>query len=122
MSKDITCIICPISCRLRIGEKKRNNGTPVVTGAECHRGVRYALSEINDPRRLFTSTVKVIGGEINLVPVRTDRPIRKNKWKQARESARILDVKAPVRSGSVIKGNFTEEGINLIATREINKY
>jgi CxxC motif-containing protein len=92
-----------------------------ITGAECHRGVKYARSEISDPRRIFASTVKVKGGEIELVPVRTDRPIRKGNWKKAAELVKELKVPGPVGFRDILKEDFTEKGINLIATREISE-
>ena len=92
-----------------------------MTGAECHRGVQYAMSEISDPRRIFTSTVIVNGGEIRLVPVRSDRPIKKDRWKKAAEIVKGLETGAPVGFGAVIMKDFTEKGINLIATREIKE-
>lgn len=54
-----------------------------------------------------------------MVPVRTDSPIRKKSWKQAADLVRKLKVSAPVGFRDIIVKDFTEDGINLIATRQI---
>ena len=92
-----------------------------MTGAECSRGVAYARSEISDPRRIFTSTVRLDGSDIKMVPVRTDRPIKKQRWKQAVELVKGLKAIAPVAFGQVIEKDFTEKDINLVSSREIKK-
>jgi CxxC motif-containing protein len=90
-------------------------------GAECSRGVKYARSEISDPRRIFTSTVKVKGGGLSLVPVRSDKPIKKDRWKQAADLVKCLEVGSPVGFNETIKKDFTEKGINLITSRRVEK-
>lgn len=119
--KEITCIICPISCRITVGESKKDNGRIHVSGAECSRGIKYARSEISDPRRIFTSTVRVDAGDPGLVPVRTDNPIKRQRWQQAAATVKKLEVKAPVGFNEVVEKDFTEEGISLISTRQIGK-
>lgn len=119
MSTEIICIICPKSCVLKVEGRTKPEKKPKIVGAECSKGRIYAISEIYDPRRTFTSTVMVKGGELKLVPVRTSKPIRKEKWTRATEIIKSLKTTAPVKFGVVLKKDFTEEGIKLIATREI---
>ncbi len=120
MSTGITCIICPKSCKLKVEGPTKPGKKPKIVGAECSRGKKYAISEIFDPRRTFTSTVMIKGGELKLVPVRTSKPIRKEEWTRATEIIKSLQITAPVKFGGVLKKDFTEEGIKLIATREIS--
>jgi len=108
-----------MSCRIRVKGKSKQDSELEITGAKCSRGKKYAASELNDPRRIFTSTVKVSNGTIKLVPVRTDNPIRKNEWKKAKEIISKLNIEAPVKFGTVLKNDFTEKGIKLIAVRKI---
>jgi CxxC motif-containing protein len=56
-----------------------------------------------------------------MVPVRTDSPIKKASWKQAADLVKELKTKAPVGFRDIIQKDFTEKGINLIATRKIQK-
>lgn len=113
--KTINCIICPKSCRIQVKTGKKLQ----VTGHECSRGKKYAISEITDPRRIFTSTAAVRNGEIKLVPVRSSKPIRKAEWKSGRDIIRGLSIEAPIGFGKVLMKDFTEEGIKLVAAREI---
>lgn len=92
-----------------------------VSGAQCSKGKKYAEIEMKDPRRTFTSTVKVNNGEIKLMPVRTDRPIKKGNWKKAIRIIKKLELEAPVNFGSIIIKDFTNTGINLISTRKIEE-
>jgi len=117
--KSVDCIICPKSCRIQVRGSLKPGKKPEVLGQECLKGKKYAISEISDPRRIFTSTVTVKNGEIKLVPVRTSKPIRKAEWKSARNIIRGLRILAPIGFGKVLMNDFTEEGIKLITAREI---
>ena len=68
-----TCIICPMGCELEINEK---DGSFFVSGNNCMRGEVYGKSEMTKPVRVVTS---VIYGENQIVSVKTDKPIDKNK-------------------------------------------
>ena len=118
MNQEITCIICPKSCKIRV-TKEEDNDIIHIQGNECLKGKKYALDEVTDPRRIFTSTVKLKNGPIRMLPVRTDLPIRKKDLFKARELVKDIVVEAPVPFGKIIFKDFIEKGINLIATREI---
>ena len=55
--KELTCIVCPRGCRLRIDETRDF----LVMGNSCERGIDYAKAEITSPVRTLTSTVKIVG-------------------------------------------------------------
>jgi CxxC motif-containing protein len=117
--KSITCIICPKSCQVLVKGSIKPGKIPEISSHECSKGKKYAVSEICDPRRTFTSTVVVRNGEIKLVPVRTSKPIRKAAWKSGKKMVKGLSIEAPVKYGKVLMKDFTEEGIKLITTREV---
>ena len=77
VEKEITCIVCPIGCKIFV----RMDGTNIekIDGYKCKRGIAYARSEVLDPRRVLTSSVLVSNGEWPLVSVKTSKPIPKNK-------------------------------------------
>ena len=56
--KNFVCIRCPLGCALTAEEK---NGEIVVTGNSCPRGREYAVSEMTDPVRTFSVSVRVRG-------------------------------------------------------------
>lgn len=89
-----------------------------ITGHQCPKGEKYALAEIENPVRILTSTVLTDGLPLKLVPVRTNKPIPKDKLLPAMEELGKIRLKIHVRPGDVIVTNFLEPGVNLIATRE----
>ena len=116
MIKKMTCIECPKGCRLTVDVQ---DGKAVkVTGNECPKGEKYAISEIENPVRILTSGV--LGRELGLkmIPVRTDKPIPKSRIFDAMNEVKKIRVTAPLKSGDIIVENFLGLGVNLIATRK----
>jgi len=116
LTNKVTCIICPKSC---IIEAKKEDDGITLAGDSCSRGKKYAIVEITDPRRIFTSTVLISGANLKVVPVRTTKPIKKNDWVNAKKIIDKLKLDAPLEFGRIIVSDFLEKGIDLIITREI---
>ena len=113
-TKTYTCIICPKSCQITV-----NTSTLAMRGNSCIRGKQYVFSEIADPRRTLTSTVKINSKRFALLPVKTDRPIKKDNIFLAMEEIASISVNPPIKMGDIIVCDFTEEGTNLISTKTI---
>ena len=112
----VSCVLCPTSCVVRVFSSR---GEVRTEGAQCPRGTRYAVREVTDPRRTFTSTVRVVGGEIPVCSVRTTKPIRKDDWRKARGLIEEISVDAPVECGLAVIEGFLEPGIDLVATKSV---
>ena len=117
MLKKITCIECPKGCTLSVDVE--NCREVKVSGNECPKGEKYALSEIESPLRILTSAVLAEGLALKMVPVRTDKPIPKLKIMQAMAQIKKMRVDRPVSAGEVIVENFLNLGVNLISTRKV---
>lgn len=115
--KKIVCIECPNGCMLSVTLK--GGKTFKVTGNKCIKGEKYAHAEINNPVRILTSAVAVLGPHIKMLPVKTDRPIPKSRLIKAMKEIKKTHVKRPVRSGKIIIKNFLNLKVNLVATRNI---
>lgn len=116
----IICIGCPKGCKITLTHDDQNQILSV-SGYGCKNGEEYAKNEFTAPVRIFTSTVKVCGGELPLVPVKTKNPVPKNMLMEcARESCRI-EVQAPVKIGDVVKSNLCGTGVDLVAARNIKQ-
>lgn len=113
--RDLICIVCPRGCRLHV-DKNLN-----VTGNFCPRGEVYGKQEVTNPTRVVTSTVRVDNGQLPLCPVRTKDPIPKSKIFEIMSSINNTKVTAPVHIGDVIIPNICGTGVDLIATRDIDK-
>ena len=114
--KELTCINCPLGCRLSVDDKDLANIK--VSGNTCPRGVTYAVSEITAPKRMVTSSVPVTGSTTKRVSVKTSAPIAKDMIFECLKEVRSLRVKAPVAIGDVLLANVCGTEVNIIATRE----
>ena len=68
MKRTFTCIICPNSCEITVTYTSREDA--VVEGNRCKRGIAYSLDECFDPKRVFTSSVRIEDGFRRMLPVR----------------------------------------------------
>ena len=69
--KKMICIVCPRGCELSIDELGN------VTGNKCVRGPIYAKEEISCPRRILTSSIRVINRKDLLCSIKTTSAIKK---------------------------------------------
>ena len=107
----LTCIECPIGCALEVGVE--NESVAFVKGNACPRGKVYGESEVICPRRIVTSTVRLKDGR--MLPVKTERAVKKSEMFEVMQKINNLSVSAPVKIGDVIMENISED-ISLIAT------
>ena len=121
MNKELTCIVCPNGCDLHIAYEKSAIEVLSVEGALCKRGETYARQELIAPKRSIASSVLVEGGELPLVSVRTKGVIPKNMIFPVMKEIRKTVVKAPVEEGSVLIPDVLGLGIDVIATKRVEK-
>ncbi len=113
MKREMTCIICPMGCRLTAeiqGESIR------VTGNTCRRGEAYAVQEVTCPMRTVTSLVAVEGGELPLCPVKTAAQVPKARIGDVLAALKKVRVQAPVRVGDVLIPDVAGTGVDIVAT------
>lgn len=116
--RTLTCIGCPLGCAVTV---ELDNGEIIrVTGNTCKRGDDYARKEVTHPMRVVTSTVRVTGGELPVVSVKTGQDIPKEKIMDIMDSLANISVSAPVRIGDIILENVAQTGVNIIATKDVN--
>ena len=112
---ELTCIVCPVGCALRV-EQNEEGEVVSVSGNTCPRGAAYGKDEVLHPVRTLTTTVRVSNGE-RLLPVKTDRPIPKEKLFEAMEKVNSLSVTAPVKIGDVLLDDLF--GARLVAAANL---
>lgn len=115
--RKLTCIGCPMGCPLTVVM----NGKEVVsvTGNTCKRGDVYARKEVTDPTRIVTSTVRVSGGSIPMVSVKTKEDIPKDKIFEYVRALKGIQVPAPVHIGDIILKNVADTGVDIVATKNV---
>lgn len=114
--KKFTCINCPMGCSVTV---TAGEGGLLVEGNECRRGEEYSLQEYSDPRRVLTGTVKVEGGFLPRLPVKTAGPLPLDSINEAARALAGLTARAPVRCGDIIAADLAGSGIALVATRDL---
>ncbi len=115
--KNITCIICPIGCKILV--KIDGTQLEIVGGNKCKRGIEYAKNEVFDPRRMLATSVLVNGGEWPLVSVKSSKPVPKEKLFPILKEIKRTAVNAPVNSGQTIIKNVANTDINIVATKTV---
>lgn len=114
----LVCIECPVGCEMEVEEVE---GEVKVKGNRCPRGEKYAIQEMRNPRRMLTTTVFVEGGIYPLLPVRSDREIPKGMVRECVKELSKIKVKAPVKMGAVVAKNICKTGVDIIASRGMER-
>ena len=113
--RELICIGCPMGCPVMV---EMDGGEIVsVSGNTCPRGDAYARKEVTNPTRIVTSTVKVEGGLVEMISVKTKEDIPKDKIFDCMRALKGITVKAPVHIGDVILADAAGTGVDVVATR-----
>lgn len=118
--KLVTCIQCPFACSIE-AELDENGDIISLQNAKCKRGEKYARSELIDPKRVLTTTVKIVNSNTEncLMPVQTNRPISKALLKEVMNILANVEVKIPIKYDQVIMKNIVNTDVNVVATSEV---
>ena len=116
---ELTCIGCPMGCPLIV--TMEDGAVVSVTGNTCPRGDAYARKEVTAPTRIVTSTVKVTGGTLPAVSVKTAGDIPKGKIFDCVRALKDVAVPAPVVIGQVIVPDVAGTGVAIVATKNVEK-
>ena len=107
--KELICIGCPMGCPIVV--EMEDGKVLSVTGNTCPRGESYARKEVTNPTRIVTTTVRVDGGKVPMINVKTERDIPKNKIFEC--------IAAPVHIGDIILENVADTGVNIVAAGNV---
>lgn len=114
---NLICIGCPLGCPLEV--EMEGAEVLTVTGQTCKNGEKYARKELTNPTRIVTSTVRVSGGALSMVSVKTASDIPKGKIFDCVRELRAIDLTAPVAIGDVVIENVCDTGVAIIATKNV---
>ncbi|NMV82262.1 MAG: DUF1667 domain-containing protein [Erysipelotrichia bacterium] len=113
--KELICILCPRGCRLQVDDDLN------VTGNFCPRGIIYAKTEMTNPTRVLTSTVKIKAKNAVRLSVKTSQAVPKVKMFDCMRELDKVMVEAPIHIGDVVIHNICDTGVNVIATKDIEE-
>lgn len=117
MKKEIICTVCPRGCHVMVegeGEKILS-----VEGHSCKRGLEYASAEFAHPVRILTTTVKIADVAGDLLPVRSSKPLPKEKLFDCMDAIRQVQVKLPVKRYDVVIADICGTGVDIVATKTV---
>lgn len=114
--RSLICTSCPIGCPITVELTEDGKDVISVKGNSCKRGDIYARAECTHPERMVCSTVKVNGGRLPVVPVKTSAPIPKEKIFEVMKEINKVSVKAPVNIGDIVLKNILKLGVDIVAT------
>ena len=118
MEKMITCINCPVGCRMAV--RLRDDGSFLsVSGNTCARGAKYAQQECTAPERMVTAVIPVSGSSVPL-SVKTAAPVPKKLIRAIISELSAVSVSLPVCAGDVILPDALHTGIDIVATRSLS--
>lgn len=117
MKKEIICTVCPRGCHIMA----EGDGERVLSaeGYGCKRGLEYAGTEYAHPVRILTTLVKIKGVDNDLLPVRSNAPLPKEKLFDCMDVIRTVAVKLPVSRYDVIVPNICGTGVDIVATKTV---
>ncbi len=113
---EITCINCPVGCRLSV--ELKDGQVVSVTGNSCKRGEIYARQECVNPMRMVTAVIPVEGSAQPL-SVKTRTPIPKNRIADCMAVLSGVKLKAPIAAGTTVVPDVCGTGVDVIATKSV---
>lgn len=116
MNKEITCVLCPNSCHLKIEYDENTKAITDLTGHQCKRAHDFALQEITNPMRTLTFSVLVEHGVLPLVSTRSEDQIALTDISKYTAILKRLRLSAPVMSGDII---YQDDTCKIIATKNV---
>ncbi len=117
MDKIITCINCPVGCRMTV--QLSDEGVFLsAAGNTCPRGAKYAEQECTKPLRMITAVIPVSGSSRPL-SVKTSAPVPKDRIREIMRVLAEVSVDTPVAAGDIIVRNILNSGADIVATRNL---
>ena len=112
---EIICTSCPVGCVLTV----RLGGEIEVSGHKCNAGIAYAKEEVTNPTRNIATSVRVTGGDMPMLSVKTVRPIPKSAIRAVVDAVHLVSMAAPIGIGDVVLKDAAGTGVDIVATREV---
>ena len=116
--KEIICVSCPVGCDMSVSVQ---DGMVQVSGNKCPAGIEYAQEELTNPTRNIATSVRVVGGDMPMLSVKTAKPIPKGEIMNTVNAIHRLTITAPVKIGDIVLANAIGTGVDIVATRNIER-
>jgi CxxC motif-containing protein len=117
--REFICVTCPVGCA--IDAVVEGQELIEIRGQACNRGQAFVKEELSAPRRMLTTTVRVEGGTLPLVPVRSTEPLPKALVLDVAAALRGVVLHAPVREHQVVLADALGTGIDIVTGRDMGR-
>lgn len=117
--KELVCVNCPKGCRITV--ELEDGKVQAIRGYSCDKGKQYAAQETTRPMRILTTTARIEGARLRVLPVITDKEIPLDQMSEAMNQVRKITVQAPIKVNDVIIADFLGTDANLVASRSMEK-
>ena len=115
-TKNITCINCPMGCRMEV--QQEGETVLSVKGNVCKRGENYARQECVAPERVITAVAPVQGSQTP-VSLKTRNPIPKRLIHECMEAIMEKPFTLPIHTGDVLIPDILGTGVDVVATKDV---
>ena len=113
--KELYCITCPTGCLLTVTQQGDEFH---IEGNGCKRGIDFAITEMTNPTRSLTTTVRTVFPEVPVLPVRTDGEIPKGAIMEAMRALNGVLLDWAPDCGDTILEDIAGSGVRVIATSD----
>jgi len=120
MEKEMICIICPKSCKVKISYDE-NKEILSVTGNSCNKGLAYVKEEWTNPQRMVTGTIVIHNAIQKRLPFILSGKIPKEACLSVMEAMRQVEVDAPVQMGQILATNVADLSVDALASRSMER-
>jgi len=79
------------------------------------------VKELDNSMDVLTTLVRIKGGYVNVVSVKTDRPIEKKLFLKCSRALSRINVGAPIKIGDIVCKNILNLGVDVICTKNVDK-
>jgi len=111
--KKLYCITCPAGCQLTITGVA---GDIEVEGNKCDKGYDFAETEMTNPMRTLTTTVRTKFPGVPVLSVRTAGEIPKGKLMEAMHALSEVIIETELGCGDTVMENVADTGVSVIVT------
>ncbi|MDD3520408.1 MAG: DUF1667 domain-containing protein [Actinomycetota bacterium] len=118
-NKKLTCISCPEGCILdAVIDDCRISS---ISGNKCKKGLVFAETEIFNPTRILTTTIRIDSEDYSRLPVRSSVAVPKNDIFTIISELKKIKVKAPIKMGDIVLKKSSSAKTAIIASMSIEK-
>ncbi len=116
-AREFICVTCPVGCTIQAIV----DGDELVSieGQSCKRGEAFVREELTAPKRMLTTTVRVRGGVLPLVPVRSTAPLPKGRVLEVASLLRGIVLDAPIPPRQTVVANVLDTGVDIVTSRAL---